>query len=124
MKRSTNSAPDSLSTSYFTGSPASGISTITLNSCGTLSPAVTLLMLIGPWSSLWRGGCAADAHGNPFSVRSIDRDGVRTAAGGERRSGNCTERTRGGIHVEHRDRARTLAHGIQELPRRIDCHRQ
>ena len=46
MKRSTNSAPDALSTSYFTGSAFIGISMMTLNSCGTWSPAVILLILI------------------------------------------------------------------------------
>src|SRR5215470_3322307 len=37
-KRSTNSAPDSLSISYFTGSPPSGISMIAFTSQGGLRP--------------------------------------------------------------------------------------
>src|SRR5258706_9710777 len=39
MKRSTNSAPDSLSTSYLIGSAFIGISTTTLKSSGRLRPA-------------------------------------------------------------------------------------
>src|SRR5205823_3386017 len=41
MKRSTNTAPVSLSTSYLMGSPCIGISITTLQSCGTSLPAVT-----------------------------------------------------------------------------------
>src|SRR5580692_7800806 len=47
MNRSTNSAPDSSSTSYLMGSAFIGISMMTLNSCGRFPPAVTLLMLMG-----------------------------------------------------------------------------
>src|SRR5579864_8273856 len=41
MKRSTNTAPVSLSTSYLIGSPCIGISTTTLQSFGTSAPAGT-----------------------------------------------------------------------------------
>src|SRR3546814_20721798 len=41
MKRSTNTVPESLSTSYLTGSAFMGISTTTLNSSGNLLPAGT-----------------------------------------------------------------------------------
>src|SRR6266850_3143813 len=41
MKRSTNTAPVSLSTSYLIGSPCIGISMITLQSLGTPLPAET-----------------------------------------------------------------------------------
>src|SRR4051794_23545934 len=47
MKRSTNSAPLSLSTSYLIGSAFIGISMITLNSSGALAPGVTFCRLIG-----------------------------------------------------------------------------
>ena len=43
MKRSTNTAPDSLSTSYLTGSLFIEISMMTLNTSGALLPGVTLL---------------------------------------------------------------------------------
>ena len=42
MKRSTKIAPDSLSTSYLTGSAFIGISMITLKASGTFLPGVTL----------------------------------------------------------------------------------
>src|SRR5215207_2428655 len=42
MKRSTKIAPDSLSTSYFTGSAFIGISMITLKASGTCLPGETL----------------------------------------------------------------------------------
>src|ERR1700735_835917 len=73
IKRSTNSAPDSLSTSYFTGSAFIGISIITLNSCGTCLPAFTSLMLISRRSSGLRANCAS-AHHNP-KERSSSVDG-------------------------------------------------
>src|SRR3546814_17720935 len=41
MKRSTKTEPESLSTSYLTGSAFMGISMMTLNSSGTLLPAGT-----------------------------------------------------------------------------------
>src|SRR5215510_14637181 len=41
MKRSTNTAPVALSTSYFTGSAFIGISMMTLTSSGKFRPAVT-----------------------------------------------------------------------------------
>src|SRR4051812_15570060 len=47
MKRSTNSAPLSLSTSYLIGSAFIGISMITLNASGASSPGVTLCKLMG-----------------------------------------------------------------------------
>jgi hypothetical protein len=46
MNRSTNSAPEYLSTSYLIGSAFIGISMITLNSSGTDLPGVTSVMLI------------------------------------------------------------------------------
>src|SRR5512134_2350229 len=46
MKRSTNTAPVSLSTSYLIGSACAGISMMTLNSSGTLRPAGTLSRLM------------------------------------------------------------------------------
>jgi hypothetical protein len=47
MKRSTNSAPDSLSTSYLIGSAFIGISMITLNSIRRVAaPGVTLCRLM------------------------------------------------------------------------------
>src|SRR5689334_24946138 len=46
MKRSTNSAPLSLSTSYLIGSAFIGISMITLNSSGALAPGVTFWRLM------------------------------------------------------------------------------
>src|SRR5215213_6850657 len=59
MKRSTNSAPLSLSTSYLIGSAFIGISMITLNSSGALAPGVTLcrLMMVqgAPESADFRG---------------------------------------------------------------------
>src|SRR5271165_1740591 len=74
MKRSTNSAPDCLSTSYLIGSAFIGISMITLNSSGTCFPAVTSLMLIerrflrGSAGELRRG-----AHYNPVQRRALGR---------------------------------------------------
>src|SRR5574340_1104347 len=49
MKRSTNMAPDSLSTSYLMGSPWAGISMMTLKSSGRLRPELTRsrLMVFG-----------------------------------------------------------------------------
>src|SRR5512139_32598 len=51
MKRSTNMAPVSLSTSYFTGSLCEGISIMTLISLGTSLPDVTrsrfMMALVG-----------------------------------------------------------------------------
>ncbi|CFO11732.1 Uncharacterised protein [Bordetella pertussis] len=41
MKRSTKIAPDSLSTSYFTGSAFMGISMMTLKSSGSFLPGAT-----------------------------------------------------------------------------------
>ncbi len=46
MKRSTNIAPLSLSTSYLIGSAFIGISMITLNSSGAFAPGVTLCRLM------------------------------------------------------------------------------
>src|SRR6185295_8554258 len=46
MKRSTNIAPVSLSTSYLIGSAFIGISMMTLNSSGALAPGVTLCRLM------------------------------------------------------------------------------
>src|SRR3954468_2656116 len=46
MKRSTNSAPLSLSTSYLIGSAFIGISMMTLNSSGALAPGVTRCRLM------------------------------------------------------------------------------
>jgi hypothetical protein len=46
MKRSTNIAPLSLSTSYLIGSAFIGISMITLNSSGRAAPGVTLCRLM------------------------------------------------------------------------------
>src|SRR5215212_8086180 len=46
MKRSTNIAPLSLSTSYLIGSAFIGISMITLNSSGARAPGVTLCRLM------------------------------------------------------------------------------
>src|SRR6185312_8787864 len=46
MKRSTNTAPVSLSTSYLIGSPCIGISMTTLQSFGTSAPAGTRSRLI------------------------------------------------------------------------------
>src|SRR5262249_51175376 len=48
MKRSTNTAPVSLSTSYLIGSPRIGISMITLQSLGTSLPAGTRSRLMAP----------------------------------------------------------------------------
>src|SRR5579863_315457 len=97
MNRSTNSAPDCLSTSYLIGSAFIGISMITLNSCGTRLPAVTSLMLIKR-RSCGCGGVAAP-HDNPTggpapypgprkprpSSALIDGDRSRLVAGGEGR---------------------------------------
>src|SRR6266702_7775472 len=94
MKRSTNSAPESLSTSYLTGSAFIGISMMTLNSCGTLSPAVTLLMLIyfrilvGREWGRSRSSYYTVPLGHPpryatRDTRSVDGDRARSAAGGE-----------------------------------------
>src|ERR1700720_3427239 len=100
MKRSTNSAPDSLSTSYFTGSAFIGISMMTLNSCGTLSPAVTLLMLIYLGSFLGADAGAADPHTIPFrwssrlDAPSVEGDRARSAACEERRPADLRQRAR------------------------------
>src|SRR5512139_138471 len=53
MKRSTKIAPESLSTSYFTGSPCAGISMMTLKSSGRFLPEGTLFKLM--LRSLLRG---------------------------------------------------------------------
>src|SRR3546814_1085483 len=45
--RSTNSAPDFLSNSYFTGSPPTGTSMMTLRLSGGLSPIGTMSIRIG-----------------------------------------------------------------------------
>src|SRR5213596_3240781 len=56
MKRSTNTAPVSLSTSYLIGSPRIGISMITLQSFGTSLPAGTRSRFIGRGKALeWAG---------------------------------------------------------------------
>ena len=47
MKRSTKIAPDSLSTSYLTGSEWAGISMITLTSSGAFLPVGTEFKLMG-----------------------------------------------------------------------------
>src|SRR5262245_1594208 len=57
MKRSTKSAPVSLSTSYLMGSAFIGISMITLNSSGALAPGVTLCRLMG-----WRKTLGENPH--------------------------------------------------------------
>src|SRR3954453_23857165 len=66
MKRSTNIAPVSLSTSYLIGSAFIGISMITLNSSGTFGPGVTLCRLmdlpLGKTRSLPGPLCAALTH--------------------------------------------------------------
>src|SRR4029079_8588793 len=49
-KRSTNMAPDFLSTSYLTGAPPCGISMMTLTSCGGFSPTLMLERSMGPLS--------------------------------------------------------------------------
>src|SRR5437868_10588753 len=51
MKRSTNIAPLSLSTSYLIGSAFIGISMITLNSSGAFAPGVTLCRLMADVST-------------------------------------------------------------------------
>src|SRR5205814_9436766 len=66
MKRSTNTAPVSLSTSYLIGSPRIGISMITLQSFGTSLPAGTRSRFIGRRDALERGGDytgARSSHG-------------------------------------------------------------
>ena len=60
MKRSTNTAPVSLSTSYLIGSPSIGISTMTLQSFGTSLPAGTRSRFIGSGE---RGRRSADYTG-------------------------------------------------------------
>src|SRR4029450_12107271 len=54
-KRSTNMAPDFLSTSYLTGAPPCGISMMTLTSCGGFSPTLMLERSIGPLSLRYGG---------------------------------------------------------------------
>src|SRR5690349_7915068 len=60
MKRSTNTAPVSLSTSYLIGSPCMGISMTTLQSFGRSRPAGTRSRLMA--RSLYRHGFAATAR--------------------------------------------------------------
>src|SRR5882757_9876938 len=114
MKRSTNSAPESLSTSYLMGSAFMGISMMTLNSFGTSSPAVTLLMLISTKSS---------CRGRPCSL-SVDGNRTRSAARGEWRPCDGRKRTGARIDCENRDVAGTIVCGIHELTHRIDHDRQ
>src|SRR5690348_16414027 len=76
MKRSTNTAPVSLSTSYLIGSPCIGISMMTLQSFGTSAPA-------GTRSRLMRGARGRDV---------MRRRSARLYRGGAARS-RATSRT-------------------------------
>src|SRR3569623_2466408 len=67
MNRSTNMAPESLSTSYFTGSLCEGISMITLMSLGTSRPEFTLSRLMAFFSS-------APKKGGKYSMRRRGRE--------------------------------------------------
>src|SRR6476469_7495280 len=74
--RSTNSAPDCLSNSYFTGSPPVGTSMITLRLSGGLSPVGIYSMRMAaaprPGALRWRGGiCALVLAGR--AARAADR---------------------------------------------------
>src|ERR1700688_3863318 len=78
MKRSTNSAPVSLSTSYLIGSALIGISMITLKSSGRLRPGVTRSRLIAVLA-FW---FAATVHRRHFR--------------GDRGKVNCSDHRHGG----------------------------
>src|SRR6266545_4935104 len=87
MKRSTNTAPVSLSTSYLIGSPRIGISMITLQSLGTSLPAGTRSRLIVYTLGAARRpsereqfalGAARRAHGKETLGRKRDYTGART----------------------------------------------
>src|SRR6185437_6750438 len=85
MKRSTNTAPVSLSTSYLMGSPCIGISMTTLQSLGMSRPAETRSRLMCGVATkgrrlyaadLWRLGESSDDR-----RRDDTRDGLACRAG-------------------------------------------
>src|SRR5215217_5486961 len=79
--RSTNKAPDFLSNSYFTGSPPTGTSMMTLMFSGGLSPVGIRLMFM----ALFLGQvAAAPKHRQPQEqCREAGGDGADGVAGGE-----------------------------------------
>src|SRR6476660_2011613 len=88
MKRSTKIAPDSLSTSYFTGSAFMGISMITLKASGTCLPGETrsrdmvlygneeagegdYLRLLNPFPLLRQSSRACPIRSSVYSMRRV-----------------------------------------------------